>query len=61
LAENKETFAEKRGEFIEKRDELLGVLTAISVVSRKLAKELAALEFGHDEIISEKAERRDND
>ena len=53
MAENKETFAEKRGEFIEKRDELLGVLTAISVVSRKLAKELAALELEHDEIISD--------
>ena len=53
MAENKETFAEKRGEFAEKRDELLDVLTAISVVSRKLAKELAALELEHDEIISD--------
>ena len=48
---------------IEKREELIGVLTAISVVSRRLAGQLSALERRRDEATnpSEKAEWRSDD
>ena len=59
---NKENLAKKRRELAEKREELAGVLTAISVVSKKLARQLAALEYEYEEkLISDKAEWRDND
>ena len=59
---NNETLAKKRRELAEKREELAGVLTAISVVSKKLARQLAALDHEYEEkLISDKTEWRNND